>query len=261
MSCPPLKKPIIVCGVARSGTTFVRDLLHSHPDIAIADEFFLYRIPSLIPLFEELRALAGRRLSQEEWQARKAGMMRTLWFSVSQEARLQKQSAVRRIGCKTPGAEHFIDFYDDVFSLTAPLYVYVIREGYKVFVSRKNMEWGKVPTVQSQLKRYLQSIAAIEAFRHAAPERVHIIQLDALGNRYDERKVAVDALFRFVGESPSPEVEAFVHRWRPSQASAPRCRSAGRKPITSLSENERNILLSNSEYCDTMRRYGYLPTA
>ena len=70
--------PIIVCGSARSGTTFICDLLDSHPEISMSDEFFLYKTPSLLSFFGELDGVRSPLLPKEEKRTRKEQMMKML---------------------------------------------------------------------------------------------------------------------------------------------------------------------------------------
>ena len=73
-----------------------------------------------------------------------------------------------------------------LFELHPPLYVYKLREGRKVFLSSYNMNWGQAPpindqlqpSIQGQVKRYLESITIMEQYRKEHPGRVYFFQLD-----------------------------------------------------------------------------------
>jgi hypothetical protein len=255
---PELTRPIIVCGVARSGTTFVQDLLDAHPEIGVSDEFFLYRMPAVQALFGELAATVAERVGPENWPQRKAQLMRALWFQASRQPRLEKGLTSRRFANKTPGAEHYLDFYDDVFSGAPPLWIYMLREGRQVFVSRKNMRWGKIPTIRQQVRRYLDSLALIEAYRQRNPERVLVFQLDRIEATPAARRAAVDRLFAYVQEQVVDEVADFVERWRPVQTSVQHhARTGPGEILTELPPDEQKFLGRHRDYQSAMQRYGY----
>jgi hypothetical protein len=257
MESKNLINPIIVCGVARSGTTFVRDLLNSHPAIAMADEFFLYKVPSVLSLFEEMQQAFNERISNAEWNRRKIEMMRLIWFSASREDRAAKNKTTCRFGCKTPGAEHYTEFYDKVFEQSPPCYIYLLREGRKVFLSRKNMDWGGEPDIRGQVKRYLHSITTMESFRSKSMERIYLLQVDQIGKTFEERLKKVEHLFDFLQEEVSDGVRTFVEQWTPTQTTVQKLGTGARPKFTELFPEEEAFLLNNEEYQEVMRRYGY----
>ncbi len=103
-------RPIIVCGAARSGTTFTGALLGTHPAIVITGEFFLYKSPATLAVFDELQQAYSHRWTTEEWARRRARLMREMWLSASREPAVVKSQTARRIANKTPGAEHYAAF-------------------------------------------------------------------------------------------------------------------------------------------------------
>lgn len=249
-----LTPPIIVCGVARSGTTFARDLIASHPEIAMSDEFFVYRFPSLMRFLEELESTWPQSEYRGELKDRKGDIMRALWFHTSSEPIRRRGVNSRRFGNKTPGAERYFDFYDRVFEASPPQYVYLLRRGMDVFVSRLNMPWQGQPSLQGQLKRYFRSISLMESFRRRHPGRLYILQLDRIGPSYEQRIQAVEKLFGFFGEEPGDQVRRFVDQWRPVQLGA----TLARGPlVTSLPDEDQELLAGHSEYQEVMQRYGY----
>lgn len=144
----------------------------------MSDEFFLYKTPSLLRFFREFDEVRSPLLAQEERKFRKEKMLKMLWFYAGREERLEKSRAARRFGNKTPGAEHYIDFHDDVFKVHSPLYVYVLRRGEDVFLSVRNTDWGKNSHINGLVTRYIDSIKAIESFSSLYPKRCFIIQLE-----------------------------------------------------------------------------------
>ena len=254
MSNGKREAPIIVCGVARSGTTFVRDLIDSHPDIAMSDEFFLYRISSLSTLLKELEAVAGKRCN---WSSARSKLVRAMWFCATDEKRQEKGVSARRFGNKTPGAEHYFDFYEEVFADAPPKYVYVMREGERVFLSRLNMRWGRTPTIGQQVKRYLLSIAKFEAFLSRSPDRIHLLRIDQIGEAYEDRVEEVERLFAFIGENVTAHVQQFVERWRHAQTTSGKHKNHPENVLHALPDKAVKFLASHGAYQACMAKYGY----
>jgi hypothetical protein len=244
--------------VARSGTTFTQDLLDAHPEIGVSDEFFLYRVPAVQSLFDELNAIVANRAGAENWPQRRAHLMRTLWFHGSRESRLVKGMSSRRFANKTPGAEQYLEFYDGVFAAAPPLYVYMMREGRKVFISRNNMSWGKKRGIKQQVKGYLDSLAVLEAYRREHGDRVFVFQLDRIEPTPEARLREVTRLFAFLREDVVDEVARFVQKWKPAQTSVQyRRRTGGSEILTELPHDEQTYLDRHRDYQAVMRRYGY----
>lgn len=249
--------PIIVCGSARSGTTFVWRLLDSHPQIAMSDEFFIYKTPSLVPFFQEMNATFNSLVNRGDLSTRKEQIMRMLWFYTSNEKRLKKGMTVRRYGNKTPGAEHYIDFYDDVFEKHPPLYIYLLRKGKDVFLSVRNTEWGKNANMNGLVNRYLESIKAVEAFQEINSKRIFILKLDKIGNDEQSRMKMTKSLFEFVGEEIEEEMMPFLRAWKPVHTTQDVRRNDPDSILRELPEKDIEFLEYHEEYQHFMNKYGY----
>lgn len=257
MSDNKIYSPIIVCGVARSGTTFICNLLNEHPDIAMSDEFFIYKTPSVVKFFHEWSTAHPTLSGRANTDVRKAFIMRMLWFYSSQDHIQKKGLTSKRFGNKTPGAEHYIDFYDDVFKNNLPLYVYTLREGKSVFLSVRNTDWGRKAHINGQLNRYIDSIKAIETFQKIHPERVLILQLDRIEPTYESRLKEIRKLLDFIDEKPVDEILRFVERWEPAHTTKQVRRKDPESIQKSLSDDELKLLFNHKEYQNILRKYGY----
>jgi hypothetical protein len=246
--------PILICGRVRSGTTFARALLESHPDIAISDEFPIWEMPSL-PGFLQEATRNFRSVERGDWDDRRAGIIRAIWFNYSNDERLEKGMRSRRYGNKTPAMEWRIPFYEKAFAKTPPLYVYMLREGERVFASRNAMPWRDAPPpVERQLRQYLNSLRWIEEFREEHPARVMICQLDRIEPTYEARRKATETLLDFLGESIDPAMEGFIREWRSVHTLGDIKESP---PRAVLPPKDKELLEENEEYQQAMRRYGY----
>ncbi len=133
----------------------------------------------------------------------------------------------------------------------------MLREGRKVFISRKNMSWGtNVPRIQGQVRRYLESLALFERYQRQAPDRICLVQWDQIGRDSPARFTAVERLLDFVGEAMTLEVQQFVAEWPVINAAQPDA-AANRPLLTELAPDEQAFLDGHAEYQAAMRRYGY----
>lgn len=251
------QSPIIICGSARSGTTFIRNLLNEHPDIAVSDEYFLYKTPSIVKFFKEWSAAIPILADRGDPGGRKADLMRMLWFYSSQENLLEKGLTSRRYGNKTPGAKHFIDFYDYVFENNPPLYVYVLRQGKSVFLSVRNTDWGKKVHISGQIRRYVDSVKAIENFQKWNPERAFIIQLDKIEPTHEARLKETHRLLDFIEEKPVAEILRYAKTCKPAHTTKQVRRKDPETIQKHFSEGELKILANHKEYQSILKKYGY----
>lgn len=247
--------PVIVCGAPRSGTAMIRNLIGSHPDIVFSNEFPLERLPSVEPLFDEYARLFHQAPYRGDWAPRKAQLMRWLWFAGSSPARLEAGLSSRRFGNKTPWAELATDFYDDAFEVAPPRYVYTLREGGRVILSRLNMPWGRPPSIHRQLDRYKESVRAMERFRRRAGDRLFVVQLDRGLDTEADRLELARQLLDFLDEDVTQEVRSFVRRWPRVQPTS--SVSGQDQVLTELPPDGQRVLDEDTEFQEMMATYGY----
>jgi hypothetical protein len=194
-------RPIVVCGPARSGTTVIQAMLNTHPDIQVAREVPLERLPSLKPLLAEVAAY-----QEKEWTApRTAEVVRGIWFAASRPMPVSKPDA-RRWGMKTPWSELDSDLWS---SLMKPLYVYAMRRGDRVFQSHIRLGWTSGSPAKL-IDRYKRSIRAFERLRAAGS--AHLVQVDLVDGPEDRRRIG-EEVFAFVGEDPGEDILQLIAAW------------------------------------------------
>jgi hypothetical protein len=134
----------------------------------------------------------------------------------------------------------------------------MLREGRRVFVSRKNMRWGKIPTIRQQVRRYLDSLSAIETYQKEHPDRVFVFQLDRIEPTPEARLEAVRRLFTYVQEDVVDEVADFVQKWTPVQTTVQHhARTGSGEILKELPPDEQRFLDRHRDYQAAMQRYGY----
>jgi hypothetical protein len=181
---PPGPAPF-VCGVTRSGTTLIRLMLDSHPELAIPGE--THFLPKLIKRCERGRVtpdeladlvvehkrwgdfhLDGDEL-RERWRALRpltaADAIRSFYLLYAEK------QAKRRYGDKTPGYIKEMPRIQRV--LPEVRFVHIVRDGRDVALSHLRMNWGPA-TVAESAELWVQRITKA---RRQAPRIRHYTEV------------------------------------------------------------------------------------
>ena len=174
-----------VCGVTRSGTTLLRLMLDSHPELAIPGE--THWVPKLIKAFERSpqtaedaanMAIDHKRwgdfhLDAEELRARisdldpvtAADAIRAFYLSYAE------REGKTRYGDKTPGYVREMRRIQRV--LPEARFIHIIRDGRDVSLSHMRMNWG--PETYEQSARLWRN--RIRKARKMAPSIDHYVEV------------------------------------------------------------------------------------
>ncbi len=232
-------------------------LLNSHPKIALSDEFFLYKSPSVQCWFPEMHKGLNDLVNRGEWPERKAAIMRAVWYLTSTPAVVEDGLKCRRWGNKTPGSENYLDFYESVFEWCPPRYIYALRDPRKVFLSVRNMTWGRHANIDGQIRKYCESVLQMEQFKANHPERIFVCQVDQIGDDENERLESIREVFAFVDESVTDEVDLFTKKWREVHSNETVRRKTPEGVMTELSTADLKAIEKNDRIQNIMSRYGY----
>jgi protein-tyrosine sulfotransferase len=203
--------PIFIMGCHRSGTTLLRYILDTHPDIACPPESKF--VNALIPFFRYPHAVQGLRTMGfgEEIGAQ---FSRLAGYFFGEYAR---RKGKRRWADKTPTYYRNIELVDWFFRSSA-LYVFIVRHPFDVIPSLQEMLqrevlWGQEDPglVEMGLRwgvgafgaaRYWHEInQRLITFADIEPDRTHVVRYEDLVTRPRE---ALDPMFEFLGESWDP---------------------------------------------------------
>ncbi|MEE9228692.1 MAG: hypothetical protein V3U47_06940 [Acidimicrobiia bacterium] len=142
----PPTRPIIVCGMARSGTSLTGELINSSEDIVLFPEMSVHSTSSQIDLLKEVRAtLKGqpwREFTPEEIEGRVVELLRRIWGS-ARDPELFDDEGQPRFGLKQPHAEEWSEQFVETLGAYRPQYVYTIRDPDGIYHSTLRMSaWG-----------------------------------------------------------------------------------------------------------------------
>jgi hypothetical protein len=203
----PERDPIVVFGAPRSGTTYLEQILNSHPAVFISHETRVFAwLHHALSLTQDHRLVANHR---EEFMAHlRAGLpqvMRDFYRDLAPDARYW--------GDKNP---HYADpFNRGSLELVAELFpgsrfVHIIRDGRDVVSSLSQKRWSEGKpwaTFDQALRAWKQHVRLGRAFGEALqPDRYFELRYEDLVT--DDVGIAAE-LFRFLDIEPDPAVEAF----------------------------------------------------
>jgi hypothetical protein len=221
---------LFVLGSARSGTTFLNNVLDRWFDYGMGPEgTFIEPFHRRLGRYGDLsRAENLRRLVEDVSRCQMLEIMRKKYrdsrkLDVTPAeilARVPEPSYTgvvygvfraladlqgkHRVGNKNPGYWTHLDLLDDLFADNAR-YIAILRDGRDVFLSLQGTPWGR-HSAYAAARRWCQALDAIESFRRrCAPERFLLLRYEDLLRSPAE---TIDAIGSFLDVSLAPETRA-----------------------------------------------------
>jgi hypothetical protein len=189
--------PIFVIGSPRSGTTLLRLILDSHPDISCGEEtHFLRDLEAIVGRDWDLVSTYG--LGRDWW----LGQIRDLYSGF--QAEVLRRSDKRRWAEKDPTYTLHLGFIDELFP--GAQYVHLIRDGHDVVASFRD-RWGYKSAARAARSEWARYVGAARVLGDRLPESRY------LEIRYEELVADPDTqgrrLFDFLREPWDPDVLDF----------------------------------------------------
>jgi len=238
-------RPIVICGVPRSGTTALSLMLNQHAEIGLAREIELYKLPSIVPMLSETAVHHKDAWTPE----RRDEVVKAIWYFIGRPVGVRIDA--RRWGMKTPWSEFNRDLWDP---LVSPLWVYVIRRGDRVFQSNMRLGYGDADDPERMIARYKESIHIGEAM--AREGAGHICHMD-LADDFESRMRLAEGVFGFIEEEIDPGVRAFVEKWPTQHPATNPTNEGGPAGSVELPDRWQELLEADSEYQEMMLAHGY----
>lgn len=171
--------PLIVVGPPRSGTRFVTAVLNAIPRVQLYSEI---HDEILAPMKKSLRQAervydsSERDGSPAHWEARKRGLMYSVWHGLSADRQRPPRKKSLYIGYKTPFHEQHFEFYNRYFDPVRPVYICCIRSFVDHFLSVQ-ARWPRHGIVYTAF-RYIRSLRKIRRMKAERPDEVIVFVLD-----------------------------------------------------------------------------------
>jgi hypothetical protein len=211
------KKFLFLCGVPRSGTTAMANLLNSHPKIAIGIERF-----KNVPRREITRDLFTKE--------------RFFDFRPS-DTNVQQPRTYERLSCKFDSATligdkvpRYYTFYDDLFSrFDDCVIIYMLRQISAVALSwnaraqdSKDTAWPETNDYKRAVDEWNSSIETTRAAKEKYKNRLLIVEYERL---FSGDILVLQRLLRKIGLTLSPEMRKYylatTNNWRPNSDRLP----------------------------------------
>lgn len=195
--------PIIVCGMARSGTRMLTDLLNNHDQIAIQNEMHAKTIEAFFVLKKEVDGVFAHyekkedRRKNKNWLKSQNILLHTFFASANKKGILGYGKNISFHGIKTPGYERYFSEFEDIFGLKPPFYIYCIRRPDKVWRSWKSI--GYLIDFKVFQQRYLRSLRQAQRIKRAAPKRFVIFNLDNYIETDNQHSFIQERIFKRIG--------------------------------------------------------------
>lgn len=216
--------PIFIGGAGRSGTTLLRVILDSHPEICCGPEFRM--TPTLALLWENYDSRAHMLAEYGINKEANLQMFRNLFLTLT--SRFLKESGKRRLAEKTPGNCTVFSQLHEIFP-SSPL-IQIIRDGRDVVASLRSQNWIDLRTGKA-MDVTIDSRKAVEHWKNSILKAREITKIDSATKHYYEiryedllnsTEIQLRNLFNFLDENWHHNVLEFhkVNRNLASEASA-----------------------------------------
>lgn len=188
-------RPLIVCGMGRSGTRMCANILTNSKLVELQGELGGPAGTRLLAWLEAARAQAGESASASIYEKTRQA------FRLAAAGKPSERPQALWFGHKTPRHERHFRRYEAIFDDpdNQATYVYCMRNPFDVWRSYRAMPWNKFETVRDFLTSWTRSVATYEMMVATAPDRVLLFNLDQMVRSEDWSDHLGPALFDPLG--------------------------------------------------------------
>jgi hypothetical protein len=206
-------RPIIVCGMPRSGTSLMAELLRASGTIVVFDEYSPRRLRSFLPWLTEVAEIAAaegwRRIEPPHRPERINELLFHSWRALTRSDR-RSLATPARFGVKTPYGELDHTAYRNLLGRLAPVYIYTIRRPEDVYRSMLGMPWGD-RRPQEAYDLWVSSLAAAAEISRSQ-DRLFVFDVDRSANRELREGFTRSIMQELLGRVPETALE-FARTW------------------------------------------------
>lgn len=218
---PPITRPIIVCGMARSGTSLLGQLLKTSPHVVVFPELSVASTTAQFDLLVQVRntitAQPWRPFTAADIEARVVELLRRIW-GAGRDPDLHDDDGQARFALKQPHAEEFAERYRAVLGEARPQWVYSLRDPVAIYDSTlRQAAWGDIEP-DAFMEQFLRSATVATALKGAGDLLGFHVGRAAADDAY--RSMRTDQLFAFLDLAPTSWTKGFVRGWPPVNTSA-----------------------------------------
>lgn len=189
--------PLIVCGMARSGTRMITDLLNRFDEVAIQPEMHAATLDAYLEMTESISGTysyysekKGRNLAKY-WERFQPALAFCFLALGNKKGPVGRGKKISYLGIKTPSYEHKFDAFEQIFHHgQAPLYVYCMRRPKKVWASWKSLGYEQEVGVFS--RRYRRSLKKALRISESCRGRFALFDLDSYLAAQEKRQWVID---------------------------------------------------------------------
>lgn len=227
---PPISRPVVVCGMARSGTSLVGQLLKTSPDIVVFPELSPASTPAVFDLLTQVRhtihAQSWRPFSAEDIEARVIELLRRVW-GAGRDPDMHDDTGQRRFALKQPHAEDWAEHFHASLPTYPPQWVYTYRNPAAIYDSTlRQAGWGDI-SPDAFMETFLRSVST--ARRLADRGDLFAFDVERATTEKGHRLDQIDGLFSHLELTPTGRTTRFVENWPQVNTSE----AQNRGPLTS----------------------------
>ena len=191
-------RPLIVCGMGRSGTRMCANILSNSLDVELQGEV---GGPAGSKMVSWLEAAHDQSPAQDPHRVYR---LARVTFREGSAGRPQDRPDARWFGYKSPRHERYFERYEVLFSdpERRAHYVYCLRNPFHVWRSYRAMPWNKFRDARDFLQAWNRSVRTYETMARSAPDRVSLFNLDSMIQAPDRLEWLTPTLLEPLGLSP-----------------------------------------------------------